>query len=175
MPLILGKRGKARCHSIKLEYNINEYTRSFLKILFNYYLFLTYILFDGTVNSVDPLTSWPAKVSSHPSRKLEIGPIQMYPFRDPIGFLLSLTHTYRTMPVHFGELVGLLIAANSTDAVHFSCSIAGEMRTIGPDRCVDGEIEDGVITYRSWSAFTPLLIPLYETRRSRLKQWSDNL
>lgn len=70
---------------------------------------------------------------------------------------------------------GLLIAANSTDAVHFSCSIAGEMRTIGPDRCVDGEIEDGVITYRSWSTFSPLLIPLCETRRSRVKQWSDNL
>lgn len=60
---------------------------------------------------------------------------------------------------------GLLIAANSTDAVHFSCSIAGEMRTIGPDRCVDGEIEDGVITYRSWSTFSPLLISLRETRR----------
>lgn len=65
---------------------------------------------------------------------------------------------------------GLLIAANSTDAVHFSCSIAGEMRTIGPDRCVDGEIEDGVITYRSWSTFSPLLIPLCETRRSNPKK-----
>ncbi|KAG8289213.1 hypothetical protein J6590_003559, partial [Homalodisca vitripennis] len=51
----------------------------------------------------------------------------MYTFTSSIGFLLAGSHlSHNASPL---QEAGLLIAANSTDAVHFSCSIVGEMRT----------------------------------------------
>lgn len=113
---------------------------------------------DEHQNDLDPLTSCPVKVSSQLNRKLEIGPDTNVPVQgsNRISFLSDSHLSDNTSPFRGA---GLLIAANSTDAVHFSCSIVGEMRTIGADRCVDGEIEDGVITYRSWSTFSHSFVP----------------